>query len=848
MKEIQVSPEAYILLVDDNPDNLKLLEKILIKNGYRVRASSSGRYALKSIENNPPDLILLDVKMPGMDGYEVCRQLKADPVSVNIPIIFISALKEEESKVKGFELGGVDYITKPFHSQEILARVRTHLTIRHMQEHLEEMVEERTAELKAEIIARRGIEKNLRESERELRIRNRIAQIFLAADEADMYQEVLNNVLEVMESEFGIFGYISEDGALVCPSMTRDVWEKCQIPDKDIVFPRETWGGIWGRALIEKKSLYSNETFAVPEGHIPIANALDVPLIHQEKVIGNLMVANKATDYDEKDKELLELIANHVSPIMAARLQRDRQELARTEAEKAIRKERDKAQMYLDVAGVMLMAINDTGEVTLINEKGCEVLGYSEGEVIGKNWFDNFLPEQVREEIISVSKKLLDGEVAPVTYYENPIVTKTGEEKTIAWHNTILKNDNGRIIGHFSSGADITEQKHREAEKAKLEEQLRQTQKMEAIGLLAGGIAHDFNNILGSVFGYTELAMDCAEKGSLLEDYLAELFLAAKRAKDLVQQILVFSCKTEQELKPVRIKLITKEALKLLRASLPSSIEIHQNIRSDSLVMCDPTQIHQVMINLCTNAGHAMEKTGGILDIRLEEGKLNSGIDSMPSDTISGPYIQLTVSDTGHGMPPEVLDKIFYPFFTTKEKGEGTGLGLSVVHGIVTNFGGTINVTSEVGKGTTFKVYFPVSKRTIGVEIEKEEPILKGSERILFVDDELTLTKIAQPMLQSLGYEVTTRLSSIDALALFKAKPEAFDLVITDMTMPNMTGDELAKELMAVRPDIPIILCTGFSAGITKEKAKALGIRSLVSKPILKRDIAEAIRKVLDGK
>jgi signal transduction histidine kinase/CheY-like chemotaxis protein len=393
------------------------------------------------------------------------------------------------------------------------------------------------------------------------------------------------------------------------------------------------------------------------------------------------------------------------------------------------------------------------------------------------------------------------------------------------------------------------EQKHKQAEEQekKLETQLRQAQKMEAIGTLAGGIAHDFNNILSAVIGYTELALINIPKESSLQNHLQQVLKAGSRAKDLVKQILTFSRQAEQEVGPFQIKLIAKEALKLLRASLPTTIEIRQDIQSDSTVLADPTQIHQVLMNLCTNAGYAMQETGGTLEVSLTNVELDSHFTGRHSDMAPGPHLRLTVSDTGHGMTPDVLERIFDPFFTTKGPGEGTGMGLSVVHGIVKSFGGTITVYSEPGKGSTFHVYLPIAEdlKDEG-ETEVIEPLPTGNERILLIDDEQPLVDIGKQMLERLGYEVITRTSSIEALELFRAQPDRFDLVITDMTMPNMTGDKLAMEIMKIRPDVPVILCTGFSPAITEEEANAWGIQALLEKPLLRHDLAKTIRQVLD--
>jgi len=397
----------------------------------------------------------------------------------------------------------------------------------------------------------------------------------------------------------------------------------------------------------------------------------------------------------------------------------------------------------------------------------------------------------------------------------------------------------GESISNLTIVRDITESKAIEA-------QLYQARKMGSIGTLAGGIAHDFNNILSGIMGYTELALDSVERESQLYNNLQEVFRAGNRARDLVKQILTFSRQTGQDRKPIQVRHIVNEALKFLRASLPTSTEVRRNIQSDALVLADPTQIHQVLMNLCTNADHAMREKGGVLEVKLEEVELDADFTALQPDMKPGAYLNLTVSDTGNGMPPDVLERIFDPFFTTKETGEGTGMGLSVVHGIIGSYGGAITAYSEPGQGSTFKVYLPIIETSKEAHIGPEESIPIGSERILFVDDESVLVNMGKQIFESLGYDVTTRTSSIEALELFKNQPDRFDLVITDMTMPNMTGEDLAQELIRIKPNIPIILCTGFSAKIDDQKASAVGIRALVLKPIVKREIATTVRKVLD--
>jgi CheY-like chemotaxis protein/two-component sensor histidine kinase len=371
---------------------------------------------------------------------------------------------------------------------------------------------------------------------------------------------------------------------------------------------------------------------------------------------------------------------------------------------------------------------------------------------------------------------------------------------------------------------------------------------MEAIGTLSGGIAHDFNNVLGAIIGNTEIALMELKSDTHLEKYLKRVFKASERAKDLVKQILIFSRQHEKDFQPLKMTPMIKEVMKLIRATLPSSIRIQQEIMAyPDTVLADPTQIHQVIMNLATNAAHAMHGGEGTLKISLTNLDVKSDDLATFPVPLPGPYLKLTFSDTGHGMEPSVQERIFDPFFTTKKQGEGTGLGLSVVHGIVKNHGGALTVKSEPGKGTSFHIYFPsLGEEGGAVAAETERSVPGGKERILFVDDEEELVRLAEDLLPRLGYKVIGMTDSMEALDLFKKRSDLFDIVITDQTMPDLTGKELAKKLLCLRPDIPIILCTGYLNQIASEGMKSLGIRESILKPVDMRKIAEAVRRVLD--
>ena len=386
---------------------------------------------------------------------------------------------------------------------------------------------------------------------------------------------------------------------------------------------------------------------------------------------------------------------------------------------------------------------------------------------------------------------------------------------------------------------DITERKE-------LEHRLQQSQKLESIGNLAGGIAHDFNNILSSIIGFTELALDDAVKGTPQEENLQEVFTAGKRARDLVKQILAFARQSDEERKPIRMDSVAKEVLMLIRSTIPATIEIKEDLDCQSLIMGNPSQVHQLYMNLCTNAAQAMEDIGGILEIALKDMEINEQSKLPLSELKPGSYIRLTVSDTGPGISADIIGHIFEPYFTTKGIGKGTGMGLALVHGIAESYGGKITVESELGTGTVFSIYLPITKKREDYQLYTKKSLPFGTERILFVDDELPIAKMGSRILERLGYQVTIRTSSIEALELFRTKSDDFDLVITDMTMPNMTGDELAIQLIAFRSDIPIILCTGYSIKITEKEAAKIGIKAFAYKPVVTADLAKIVRQVLD--
>ncbi len=467
------------------------------------------------------------------------------------------------------------------------------------------------------------------------------------------------------------------------------------------------------------------------------------------------------------------------------------------------------------------------------------ITGYSQKEIKGKN-ISIFRSDHHDESFYEdMWRSTLSGNV-----WAGRVTTKKKDNETCQLELTLspVRDSANNVISLVAVTRDVSHE-------IQMEKELRQAQKMEAIGTLAGGVAHDFNNILAAILGYTELSLLNLPEDNQARKQLKEVLKAVNRAKELVSQILSFSRQNEQEMKPVEPALIVKEALKLLRASLPATIEMCTNIAVNGAnVLADPTQIHQVVMNLCTNAGHAMHADGGTLEVSLINEEVDIDKASHNPNLKPGPYLNLTVKDTGQGIESSIMDHIFEPFFTTKEPGEGTGMGLAVVHGIVQRHGGTISVESEPGKGTIFHVLLPRLIRRVPPKGQAD--IVKyptGKERILFVDDEETIVDIGRTILKGLGYEVVTKTSSLVALETFKTEADTFDLVITDQTMPKMTGVELAKSCMRIRPDIPMILCSGYSQTITAEEAKMMGIREFIMKPFSIETIAQTVRKVLEN-
>ena len=483
-------------------------------------------------------------------------------------------------------------------------------------------------------------------------------------------------------------------------------------------------------------------------------------------------------------------------------------------------------------------SIDSNGIIEDMNATALGRLGYHVDEVVGTRRFIELLTPAAAHKFQDVFGTMV--REARISGLELEMVRRDGHAIPIRVNARRRVDVTGTSRGFRMSLHDLTEVKS-------LQAQCRHLQKREAIGPFLGGIAHDFNNILSPILCYTELALHATSDASRSKPLLDEVLAAGNRARNLVKQVLAYICQRELERQPVQLNIVFDEVQHLLRAAVPATIEIRVRIATDACVFADPTQLHQVVMNLCTNANYAMRATGGILELSLDE--VDSGTKGCPSSSANAPgsFVRLMVRDTGCGIEPSVQDRIFDPFVTTKGKGEGSGMGLAVVRGIVESYGGTVTVESIRGRGTTFSIFLPrIESTTFAPALMCGQP-QTGNERILLVDDDASLAQLGKLMLESLGYTVVARTSAVEALEAFLAAPEPFDLVVTDQTMPHMTGDAFARKLLDLRPDLPVILCTGFSHTFTAEAAAAMGIRAYLMKPLMALELTEAIRRICDG-
>jgi len=900
-----------ILAIDDKQDNLITVSALLMNfiPDCTVITSDSGAEGIKKAEAEQPDTILLDIQMPEMDGYETCQRLKTNESTKHIPVIMITAIKtDSQSRIKGLEIGADAFLAKPIDQYELVSQVKVALRIKKAEDALrkgkdllEDTVRERTRALRESeekyrllteqnllgvIIIQDGFVKYVNKAASELTeysIKealdweiNEFGRLFhpddleFVMEQAQKKQKGAKNVVPRYSyriiTKSGKVKWVDQySKTIIFEGKTADLITIIDITDRkqsEVVLRERTkdldervkeLNCLYGISnLVEKPDISLEE---ISQGLVDL-----IPLSWQyPEITCSRMFLDDEEYKTENFKEtnwkqsseifvtgkrigVLEICYLEEKPeidegpflkeernLIDAITGRLRHVIERIRAREALRESEEKYRsMSKSIKDPVYMCSQDF-RIEYMNPSMIQRTGY---DATGEKCF------KAVHELNEKCPWCMYDRIRQGEHYEVAIVSPKDNRSYHVSSSPVVHGDG--TISKITVFKDTTDFK-------KLETQLQQAQKMEAIGTLAGGIAHDFNNILGGIIGYAELAKMTAPEGSNVIAYLNKMIKSSDRAADLIKQILTLSRQHKQKQRPVQVKHIVKEALELLRATLPTTIEIRKDVAKDTgVVNADPTQMHQVIMNLGTNAGHAMQEDGGVLEVSLANVELDDLSVSKHLDLNAGSYLRLSVGDTGHGMTPETMERIFDPYFTTKDTGEGTGLGLSVAHGIVKAHGGAITVYSELGKGTTFHVHLPVILELEREEKESEEPIPTGSESILFIDDEEMLLEIGSQILEQLGYEVVTKKSSLQALDLFRAEPGKFDLVITDMTMPHMTGDKLSRELMKIRPHIPVILCTGHSTLVLEEKAKDLGIRAFVMKPLVMRNLAETVRKVLD--
>ncbi len=801
-----------VMVVDDNKENLYLLERLLTGNGYEVESARHGAEALLKARRNPPDLIISDLLMPVMDGFTLLRNWKTDERLKSIPfVVYTATYTEPKDERLALDLGADAFILKPAEPEEFIARIR-------------ELLDRAEVELPPNAREPMECEAVLLEEYAQVLVRKLESKLLEAEQAVERAQRSEERLLLALEAgEMGLWDWDLITGEIV--------WSDGHAR----LFGMEP-GAFDGRYQTFRRWIHPEDLEEL-EAKVARSRATGEPYRHEYRVIwpdGSVhWISGQGRVFQDANGRCVRMCG----------VVMDITDRKRTES--VLVENASFMQTLMDAMPLPVFFKDVEGRYLGCNRAFERFYGVCREKIIGKRVHE-VAPPDLAARYASADEELFR---KPGTQsYQGQVESVGGDRHEVIFHKATFLDRDGHVAGIIGSILDITELKRAEEERRRAEAQLRQAQKMEALGTLAGGIAHDFNNILGIIIGYTEIARWSSPDNSDVVEPLTQVLVAANRAKELVQQILAFSRRSEKEIKPIQVHDLFKEVLKMLRATLPSTVDIRQSLGGRGLVLGDPTQIHQVLMNLCTNAAQAMQDNGGILEVTVVDEILDRAACAEVPGLQPGPYVKLTVRDTGPGIPPDILDRIFDPFFTTKEQGVGTGLGLAVVQAIVHGCGGHIGVESRLGEGATFTVLFPAVE-----PIRADEPIdysalPGGRERILVVDDEPGLAAAMQRMLQSLGYETVCRTRSLEALETFieRSETESFDLVITDMTMPEMTGLKLAGELIRLKPGLPILICTGFSEQISRETAQRAGITALLMKPVTLQDLAVCVRKALD--
>ncbi|SDZ79886.1 PAS domain S-box-containing protein [Desulfuromusa kysingii] len=897
----------HIIIAADQPDSCLMLEKTLVSSGHQVTRTFHGKDALKKALNDPPEIIISNVSMPDMDGFQFCYSVKSEERLRNIPFVFYTTTDfDQEDERLAMALGAARYIVKPVELSAFLQDIKAVITevengtllgsdpmldeppglLQRCNRRLTKKLTAKVCELESYkdifrqvedpicIISPTGdiLESNFAHKKLYNNLKcqsagdsltsclnaEELSSLLNQVLQGSTYQQAIeltlqhDEVLHVVMSASGIRDATGQVTTIIL--ISRDQTELHQrdsqlhrfhnmvdqsndayfIIDaangniRDVNKRACTRYGYSHEEMTQQTILKLNPTYQQLENwlqrvHVMTVNETIVfETIHKAKSGEVFPVEISHQTVVDEESHYIIAVARDISE--------------RKAAEEQERKSQRLWKRTFDSISDIITIQDLEHRITQCNSATAETFNLQPEECIGKHCYELFTGSDTPCPKCPAGNAVKNLE----PYSEEIFHAKLG--KTFSINVSPIFDDNGTITGISHFAKDITEQK-------KLAEQLRQAQKMESIGTLAGGIAHDFNNILSAIMGYTQLAQLHIPQNSKALEALNQVIAGGQRATELVKQILSFSRKTGHQMAPVTVQDVISEALKLLRPSLPATIDIRLNIDQDCPpIFANEGQIHQIIMNLCTNAYHAMrEQKSGILEMSLQKTNLSPEIAIPHFNLSSGQYLLFTIRDTGTGMDEATLGKIFDPYFTTKKAGEGTGLGLAVANGIIHSFGGYIAVDSKPDQGSCFKIYLPVSKELPAAE--KKTTLLSnpsGTETILVVDDEESISSLIKNMLERYGYQVTSTSSSSEALMIFARDPGLFDLVITDYTMPQMNGIDLATELFKICPDLPILLCTGFSDINSTEKALEIGIKSCINKPMQADQLALSVRQLLD--
>lgn len=809
-----------ILVVDDEEDFAEGIAEVLETSGYEAKVVFDRESALEAVEQCPDCMALIDLCLGETSGLELIEKIKT--LHPDVECLIMTAFADVETAIGAVRKGAYDYLRKPINTDDLLTTLNRCFEKRQLEQ------EKNQAE---EALKKKNQE--LEEINRRLRKVVASTKGFASCAYLEGFGELLlREFSKNMAAQGGSIYMVGGNALKLIHSLDPDhlpisiplPLKKGSILDAAI----ESKNPILIENITEREDLDTSGWIGYRDGSVLVFPLVD----DMDEVLGIVSLHNRVDPpFTSQDKELGTLLASHSCETLRA--------LRAMDALKEREQELSRLAIAIDQAAELVFITDTDGNFQYVNPSFEQVTGYNKEEVLGKNVRILKSGRQHMDFYRSMWETITRGDV-----WRGKLVNKRkdGSLYTEEASITPIKDGKGRIVNFVAVKRDITRL-------AMLESQLNQAQKMEAMGTLAGGVAHDFNNILSAIMGYTELALLDSKGGGKLTEHLNKLLKASNRAKDLVAQILAFSRSEEHVLMPMDLENIIQDGLKLIRASLPSTIDIRKNlIADDRTILADQTQLGQVIMNICANARDAMRRGGGVLELRLEEAATDSDFSLRYPDLKVEDYLLLTIRDTGHGMPKEILDRIFNPYFTTKEKGEGTGLGLAIVHTIIQNHKGRIRVQSEPGRGTAFYIYLPHAARDAEIQDAgvTSEIIPEGDERILVVDDEEDIVLILKNILTRLGYKVTTCLRSKAALELFKKKPYEFDVIISDMTMPEMTGEMLIARIKEIRPEIPALLCSGYSEALPKGKDSSLGVAGVLRKPISMMDMATTIRNVLD--